>query len=95
MKIGQGTRTDLGDDINDVKAAKGTSRAYTLSRLKRERPDLFAQVVAGKLSANKAAIRAGFRKKPSPYEAALGAALRLPLECQRDLWQILGQKLGL
>lgn len=43
-------------------------RAYDLSRLQREAPELFAQVVAGTLSANAAAIQAGFRKKPTPLE---------------------------
>jgi hypothetical protein len=42
----------------------GTSATYTLKRLKRERRDLFDKVCAGELSANAAAIEAGFRKKP-------------------------------
>jgi hypothetical protein len=53
-----------------MKAPQGNSRAYTLDRLKRERPDLFAKVTAGKLSANAAAIEAGFRKVPQPIEKA-------------------------
>jgi hypothetical protein len=44
---------------------QGTSRSYTLDRLKRERPDLFRRVVKKELSANAAAIKAGWRKKPS------------------------------
>lgn len=68
MQVGKGTRTDLVDNINHVRASKGTSRAYTASRLKRDRPDLFAKVVAGKLSANAAAIKAGFRKKKTALE---------------------------
>lgn len=47
---------------------QGTSRAYTLSRLRREQPKLFADVDAGKLSANAAAIKAGWRKKPTTIE---------------------------
>ncbi len=43
-------------------------RAYTLDRLKREQPKLFEKVKAGKLSANAAAIEAGFRKRPSPLD---------------------------
>lgn len=35
-----------------------------LRRLKRDHPELAEQVVAGELSANAAAIEAGFRKKP-------------------------------
>jgi hypothetical protein len=63
-KVGQGKRTDLVDIVNEVTPAKGNSRAYTLDRLKRARRDLFDQVCAGELSANAAAIEAGFRKKP-------------------------------
>lgn len=40
----------------------GTSRAYTLDRLEREHPALYAKVVAGEMSANKAAIEAGFAR---------------------------------
>lgn len=44
---------------------------YALKRLKRDRPDLAAKVIAGDLSANAAAIQAGFRKKPTDFELAL------------------------
>ena len=56
------------DNITLDKPSKGTSRSYTVSRLQREAPELFAQVVAGTLSANAAAIQAGFRKKPTALE---------------------------
>lgn len=55
----------IGDDCRTV---QGTSKAYTISRLKRDRPDLFERVVAGELSANRAAIEAGFRKVPTTLE---------------------------
>ena len=38
----------------------GTSRAYVLARLDRDRPDLAQRVRNGELSANAAAIEAGF-----------------------------------
>jgi hypothetical protein len=47
---------------NNVITFQGNSRAYTLDRLHRERPDLYARVLVGELSANAAAIEAGFRK---------------------------------
>ena len=53
---------------NIMLARQGTSRGYTLARLKRERPDLFKLVKAGKLSANAAAIEAGWRKVPTVIE---------------------------
>lgn len=57
--------------ITGAKVTTGTSRSYTVSRLQREAPELFAQVVAGTLSANAAAIQAGFRKKPTALEMLL------------------------
>lgn len=47
---------------------RGNSSTYTAKRLKRDRPDLFAQVLDGKLSVNAAAIEAGFRKQRAPLE---------------------------
>lgn len=38
----------------------GTSRAYQMARLQRERPDLAAQVAAGTISSHRAGILAGF-----------------------------------
>jgi hypothetical protein len=67
-----------GDDglcniVTETKGTTGNSRSYTVSRLQREAPELFAQVVAGTLSANAAAIQAGFRKKPTALEMLLKA----------------------
>lgn len=47
-----------------LEPAQGTSRAYTLTRLESERPDLYERVCRKELSANAAAIEAGFRKPP-------------------------------
>lgn len=63
----QGKRNDLVDNINEVRP-KGTSREYTLSRLRSQHPKIFEEVKAGKLSANAAAIKAGFRKSPSIFD---------------------------
>jgi hypothetical protein len=49
---------------NNIITRQGTSLAYTLDRLHRTRPDLLAKVEAGEMSANAAAIEAGFRKRP-------------------------------
>jgi hypothetical protein len=45
------------------KRPSGTSRAATLSRLKKDAPELFDRVLNKELSANAAALEAGFRKK--------------------------------
>lgn len=50
------------------KADAGNSRAYTLSRLHHERPDLFEKVKTKEISANKAAILAGWRKPESALD---------------------------
>jgi hypothetical protein len=57
---------------------KGNSKAYTCERLMRDAPELFAEVEAGRLSANAAAIAAGIRKKPSHAEVAVKALRRAP-----------------
>ena len=54
-----------------MRPERGTSLAYTLDRLQRERPDLFDRVVAKEISAHAAAIEAGFRHKLTPYETIL------------------------
>ncbi len=41
----------------------GNSVSYTVRRLKRERPDLFERVKAKEMTANAAALEAGFREK--------------------------------
>lgn len=58
-----------GDNVTQLtKTEKGNSRSYTVSRLQREAPELFAKVVAGEISANAAAIKAGFRKRKTPLD---------------------------
>jgi hypothetical protein len=51
---------------------RGNSRAYILARLDDGgHTKLAAKVRAGKMSALAAAIAAGFKKKPTPYEQVL------------------------
>jgi site-specific DNA-methyltransferase (adenine-specific) len=64
---------DIADNISNKRVDAGTSKAYTLDRLKRESPELFAEVCQGNLSANAAAIQAGIRKKPSQEEICIKA----------------------
>jgi hypothetical protein len=56
-----------GDNVTSV-SDRGNSATYTIRRLKRDRPDLADRVVAGEMSANAAAIEAGFRRKPTPLD---------------------------
>jgi len=57
-------------DISSCQPSRqgGTSREYTLARLKRDRPDLAELVIGGAMSANAAAIEAGFRRRDTPVD---------------------------
>ena len=46
----------------NVQGARYGTRTYWMERLDRDRPELAKLVRAGRLSANAAAVRAGFRK---------------------------------
>lgn|SRR5262245_51632666 len=70
---------------NIIRSKQGTSRAYTLDRLKRHRPDLFDKVTANELTANAAAIQAGFRKRPKPLEMILKLLPKLSTAERRKL----------
>lgn len=58
-----GDRRSADFQSDNITLKRGTGALYTLKRLKRERPDLFQEVLGGAKSANKAALEAGFRKK--------------------------------
>lgn len=57
-------------DRNTISTHPDTATGM-LKRLKRDRPDLAEKVVAGEMSANAAAVEAGFRRKPTPFEQVL------------------------
>ena len=75
---GRNAKTDY--NIIPLNTPQGTSKAYTVSRLKRERPDLFEAVCKGDLTANKAAIQAGFRKVRTALEQAISAWKKMTVE---------------
>lgn len=54
-------RSDSFKDNNIIRTPQGTAADYTLGRLSRESPELFAAVERGDLTAHAAAIKAGFR----------------------------------
>lgn len=59
----QGERTDLGNIVTEVSRPEGNSQAKALRRLRKDRPDLHDEVLAGRLTAHAAMIQAGFRRK--------------------------------
>lgn len=61
--------------ISDQSGGRGTSKDYALRRLRKDAPELHAEVLAGNLSAHAAMVKAGFRPKtftvrPDPASAA-------------------------
>lgn len=78
------------DNIMTQKAEQGTSKSYTVSRLKREAPELFQKVARGELSANAAAIKAGLRKPPpKPFEQVKKLIAKLTPEERQKLKEML------
>lgn len=69
---------------------RGTSKSYTLDRLKRERPDLFRRVCDREMSAHRDAIEAGFRKQPTPFEQVAKLLPKLTAAERRKLKEMLG-----
>src|SRR5690606_32482293 len=65
-KPGDNQYTVVGNS-NHQKAVKN-SRSYQIDRLSREAPGLYEAVCRGEMSANRAAIKAGFRKPPKPFD---------------------------
>ncbi len=55
------------DSISLINNAYGTDSHYLLARLKRDRPDIAAQVVEGTISAYAGAVKAGFIKRPGTF----------------------------
>lgn len=79
----QGERHDLDYNVIQVDTPQGNSKAYTVDRLKREAPELYDAVCRKEMSANAAAIKAGFRKKPTTVEVIRKAWVKLT-ESERD-----------
>jgi hypothetical protein len=59
---------DNENDVINTSRPTGTSRAAALRRLRKDRPDIHARVLAGELSPHAGMIEAGFRKKREPRQ---------------------------
>ncbi|MFJ9633748.1 hypothetical protein ACIRU8_39250 [Streptomyces sp. NPDC101175] len=92
-----GRRTDLLDNIQEVGvlAPSGTSREAGLRRLRKDRPDLHAEVLTGALSTHAAMVKAGFRKRKisipvtTPQDAAKALRRNLEPEQIKELAKLL------
>jgi len=77
IPVGEATLGRPPKGVQCTPLKKGNSKERTVRRIARDRPDLFEKVKAGELSANAAAIEAGFRrKKISVYGDNLDDALK-------------------
>src|SRR5262249_52070707 len=65
--------------VNTSGRPVGNSRAYALRRLRHQRPDIHARVLAGEISPHAGMIEAGFRKRRQQQKGSLAVpyALRL------------------
>jgi hypothetical protein len=64
-------------DENERNRSSGTSKSYTLQRLERDAPELYEKVVADEMSANAAAIEAGFRTKTVSVPVHKGGEMQI------------------
>lgn len=78
-----GDRSNV-DNINVADRPTGTSEAATVRRLRKDRPDLHAQYLANEISANAAAILAGFRPKTFTVRADRAESIAATLRRQLD-----------
>jgi hypothetical protein len=73
----------LDNNSGDVKGfPSGNSAAYAIRRLRKDRPDIHARVLAGELTPHAGVIEAGFRKKAirkerTPFERVLALLPKL------------------
>lgn len=73
MKLAEGTRTDLADNVSEVvgfgrNTEHGNSRAYSLDRVVREcEPEVVGKVMSGEMSPNAALVKAGLRENRQIY----------------------------
>jgi hypothetical protein len=58
---GRPKRSETLDNIKGSRYPSGTSRENALRRLRTQRPDLHAEVIAGRMTCHAAAVAAGFR----------------------------------
>jgi hypothetical protein len=63
LSVGRPSDADNVDTKKRDVNISGNSNAYAIARLRRDRPDIHARVLAGELTPNAGMIEAGFRKK--------------------------------
>jgi hypothetical protein len=83
----QGERTDLGNIVPKVGRPEGNQRDKALRRLRKDAPELHSEVLAGRLSAHAAMVRAGYRPRTftvrADSPASVAATLRRQLTAEQ------------
>jgi hypothetical protein len=80
---------------NRMRTRQGTTRSYSLERLRKDAPELHAEVLAGNLSAHAAMVKAGFRPRTftvradNPESAARSLRKHMPPDARRALARLL------
>lgn len=77
--LGSNQHSEGLDNIQTLDPPSGTSREAALRRLRKDRPDLHAEVLGSRLSAHAAMVQAGFRPRTAtvPMDTAENAARAL------------------
>jgi len=83
--------------VNNINLAppRGTSKDYALRKLRKDAPELHAEVLAGRLSAHAAMVKAGFRpptftvRADSPQSVAATLRRRLPPDVLAEVARLL------
>lgn len=93
---GSGFKLDNIQLEKEAGAPSGTSREAGLRRLRKDRPDLHAEVLAGRLSTHAAMVTAGFRRRKIsiPVGAPADAAKVLRRNLEPDQIKVLVQLLA-
>jgi hypothetical protein len=82
------------DNVKRINASTGNTRAYTLTRLQKDNPEIYEEVKAGKLSANAGAVKAGWRKTPTPMEIIRKQLLKIETPELQKLHDLLETDFG-
>ena len=79
----QGERTDLSNNMGEVHPKQGTSKDQALRKLRKDAPGLHADVLAGRISAHAAMVKAGYR--PRTFTVAADRPDRIVATLRRQL----------
>ena len=93
----QGERTDLLDIVQEVRAPTGNRVDRALRKLRKDAPELHAQVLAGEVTAHAAMVKAGFRPhtftvRPEPTSAARTLRKHMTPEQCAELARLLAEQ---